>query len=546
MVNGKDRRITELNLEAITKLAINVLDTLTDENDSILKTPKSFIEMNDRNMVIRNLIYTKMKNVLVDGELNGITLNNSKQKVKKPFFNVDGPSRIEGSVTSDEIETIVDIVSDSNKIIRISRNGILASLDLLDASSANNFSGVNELIKNILGKEVTFIKNIVVPTIREYIAKVESKFNGTKNRSPLEDIKMVYDVIPDIIKELINRESVNVHSQTVDLNVDGGTVMLFDLETPVISNIFYDQPQGELKRLVEDIKPSVKDEDLRRIWDKYLAVINEKSDVYNDLTYTVHHNLYSYDLYILKVLVNTMLNKETIGEHTLNGKQRRALMSLNNFLDMRIVLKQRKLNGQNVSGVISQKIVKNDNGSYGLYIAKEVYDKYISDGGEPEIIFGAAISGVSFISVATINGKEEEYMKIWERFVKNSNTVYQLNGLSNVRASYAIAMSDLINDYIDDNTKRSISDDFIKDYNNILVNYLNNESQVDLLNIKDMGTSIMTDLVFKTTNAKRFLKHMVTYSKINKDLTANEAATYAVSDMLMEFLMTQVDIIELV
>ena len=435
------------------------------------------------------------------------------------------------------VESIASEFTQDNKLITIPADSILANVNVSSAIAHDSINGIDNRIASILNNEISFIKGDIVPLIKEYGKYVAEFLESNSTINPLAEVKIVIATVPEVIEELITRGYINLNGAKIG-NIDTNTLTMPELDGPAIRQ-YMTLDGGQLSKIGEAFSSTVTNDELVRIYNTYLKNISNTNPNYTNLGSKVNSERHGFDLFVLSILVKNLKNNYIDGVRVSENVYTNILLNLDAVLDAKISYFINSLKAySNVGRLVIKSTGLND-----IVINGDVYDKYLDElDGDPEVIYGGIISGKHTLSLTDVTDNKKEYYDNWVRYSKSVVVKQSLGNIEKHRVAYRLAMTRLINEYMNDDIKETIGLGLLSNINNIIVAFMNDEEPMELLQINHIVEEIVTKILFSETNAHKFLSYMKHYSMMDKSITAKDAATYASVDIILDFLLTQVEI----
>ncbi len=433
------------------------------------------------------------------------------------------------------IETIALELSKQNRTITIPAGSMLSTINPVNVVQHGNVNELDIKISTVLGNELHNIKNNIIPIIQEFGEVVSKSLLNKMNNNPLKDVNIVYAELPEFMEELISRNVINKNA--INITLSNNVLSIPRPEVHLIRSMLK-YGSGQMEDMIQAFTNSISNDELVRIWDTYLNRITADNTNYVNLGYTVNNGIYGSDLFILSILVKNLKQTVPEGIRVSLGVYNETINILDSLLDAKIVRVDNMITSYGKTGKL---IYKADNIN-SVIVIKETYDVFLNNGGSPEAIYGAVIKGAKSASISTIESKKDEYVEEWNKFVNASTVKQHIATLEQHRLAYRLGINDIMTNFISEDVKASIPEEIVADYGNIVIAYMNKCKHEDLFNINKTVEEIIGNILFGHTNTIEFLRYMKYYSNMDSNISAKEAATYASMDLIIDFLLTQIEI----
>ena len=423
-----------------------------------------------------------------------------------------------------------------NKKITIFPGSILSTINPVEVMNNNTMGGLDVKIANILGNELSNIKDNIIPLIKELGTKVNEIVAESSNSPLFANIALIGAEIPEVISSMIERDMIKTSGSK--LNQLSNTALIMPTPEVAIIRGYLKGGGGQMESLIKNFASTISDESLVRIWETYLNRVTKDNTNYIGLGTKVNDGRFASDLFVLSIIVKTLINEVPTGVRATSGTYDNVIATLNSVLDAKIVNLVRLLESNAKLG----KLIFKADGLEEIIVIKETYDTYLKADGVPEAIYGAVIKGLKTASINTVVSLKDECIAEWDKYVSNETVKNKMNMLETYRMAYRFALTDLINNFMSKEIKDQIDPNVILNHGDILIKYMNSLQYMELYNVNTIVEHIVGSILFEHTNTCNFIGYMKQYSKMNNALTAKEAATYASVDLIIDFLVTQIEI----
>ena len=190
-------------------------------------------------------------------------------------------------------------------------------------------------------------------------------------------------------------------------------------------------------------------------------------------------------------------------------------------------------------GVLVTNVTKNT-----VYVNRNQYDLFLKKEGVASLL-GMLLSGVSNkdrhdeFSLHNCLLNAGKYEDLWERAVKREKAAT----LHSVCANYNYIYNLIIHETLDimSNEAKDLSTYDKKEVTLKIKNYIDTLSTVETMDIKTTSLYILGKIIFPNTNLYKFVSTMRMYSDNDKNLSADEAATLSSVDIIIDYLIDQVE-----
>jgi len=437
---------------------------------------------------------------------------------------------------SNIIKSVAAELTSKNRRVVIPAGSILTTINVVDVVESNKLEGLDVKIANILSNELNNIRNNIKPLILNYGKFVNDSINSRMNSNPLKNLNIHIMELPLVIGEMVSRNMINLNGDKNRKINDKSLVIL----RPEVSKIreYMTYGSGQMESLLRSFISGIDDVELVRIWDTYLLNVSSMNNNFINISSKVNNGIYGLDLFVLSILVKNLIKVVPDTVRVPVSTYNDAMISLDIVLDNKIAMFIKAMESNNAIG----KVIYKTNGINEIVVIKDNYNKFLNDNGNPESIYGAVLSGIESLSLTELMKNKDSYNTTWDNYIKNENIKQKLGTLEQHRMAYRLGVTELFNNFMDEELKSTIPDTIVNNINDIIITFLNSKKPEDLFNINEIVEEFITDVLFGHTNAKEFFGYMKHYSRLDPNITANEAATYASADLVTDYLLTAIEI----
>ena len=178
-------------------------------------------------------------------------------------------------------------------------------------------------------------------------------------------------------------------------------------------------------------------------------------------------------------------------------------------------------------------------------LLKPTYDKWLMDGGSPEIILGLIISeGIPATKGSAILALADKYSAKWETYRAYFNVTSgqtRVNNFKNAMSmcfdSVLISATEAVSEYT------AINTNYIDQAKKLFSEYLDNISYKNMANINDIALDVVGKCVFFYTDSYSILKNIDEAHAINPNIDVREAATMATIAYVADYVLDQIKLV---
>lgn len=432
----------------------------------------------------------------------------------------------------DIIEIIAKELANNNKIVSFQVGSIFESL----SSSTSTQEDINTICKSISQKlvnEVVLIKTKMIPFMSNVVLLVESKVKKYSPDSEVNKYKVVEFKVPKLVEELVSKKEITTKRPVREYS---NSILTIPTPTENIRDMFILE-NPIYNTYASEVVSKYSDEELSKVWDKYLTNISKSN---NDLTsLSFNAILRMEEIVLLYILTTNLKDKKPSGvvspDNVYSDVMSQLELELLNYLAIGLdtLATYRRLN----------RLVIDIKDKYTIVLDKVILDQIATESFNVEVILGMLIRGnlsASEMLYPNIVANADKYLAEWTNLVKLDRMAIKQKEGAMFSTIYHLALKDLYESMIPGDLKEHVVYTF-EEATEVLNGKLKVLPLSDLTNINYMAREIVAHLIFPTSNFHRFTDYMIEYSKLDSTLTQQDAAGFAVLDILLDYLTGQIN-----
>ena len=180
----------------------------------------------------------------------------------------------------DIIEIIAKELANNNKIVSFQVGSIFESL----SSSTATQEDINTICKSISQKlmnEVVLIKTKMIPFMSNVVLLVESKVKKYSPDSEVNKYKVVEFKVPKLVEELVSKKEITTKRPVREYS---NSILTIPTPTENIRDMFILE-NPVYNTYASEVVAKYSDEELAKIWDKYLTNISKSNNELSSLSF---------------------------------------------------------------------------------------------------------------------------------------------------------------------------------------------------------------------------------------------------------------------
>lgn len=377
-----------------------------------------------------------------------------------------------------------------------------------------NVSDEEEVAKRIAAKvasEVVTFRKDIIPTIKTIVGKVEKLTESKKRELVVHAPDIVNYFTPVWFNELLNNGTIEEYMPQGYLP---GKVVSIPKPKMFTNFLNIDSYTSNLKDFIARIPTST----FERVWDMYMTDLTKNNERFlelflrNKITKETQFDIYIVLLFLLSL--DDELPKGTIG--TL-GDVRSNIKSARQSIITHIVKETAYL--QESKSVVIHSVPETNTVLVNSTLYKDFLEKSSID-----VIYGAFYSGVSGLSTERLINESPRFMEEWERAHKKIMVDIKLSADIIYKSAYISVIDDILEN-------KALPEK--QDLTPILRDIINGKTVEELSESFAIVEELYTDVLYKGTNLKFFLRELRNYGK-GTDIET--AVTYAMASMVATFI----------
>jgi len=428
----------------------------------------------------------------------------------------------------EEIEILASKLAEKGSLFDIKSNSIF-TVSQLPGGNAD----LEEIVAQVgikLRNETSLFRMKINPLLGEYVSAVTDEISRLRDTSEVTKYIIKECTIPSIAEELNSKVSSSLKGSISAVGIS------FSIPTPETIKDYF-KPVGDLKIPATEFLATLSVDVMIEFWNKFLTNISSDNTNYNIFKSGSPVNITDLCLNILAI---TFLRENQPSYDTTDNTVYRKFMTetleeLKGFLAFAITVYKGEIDVKKVISAIPDR--------YTVYVNPAVYDEFLKLGGKPETVLGFLLSeqkdSEKYIDTLLNNAAilEGEWSRRYNLCRLES---IDLN-IRNHKAIHKLYVNKFFNELLPK---------YLVDY--VRLTPAESESKIDellsgvdsatIVDVEKISRLIFGMVYFASTNYFAFTEYMLSYLKLFKDNDLKKAASFAVLDIILDYLFTQVDV----
>jgi hypothetical protein len=429
-------------------------------------------------------------------------------------------------------DVISSLLTSRGEVINFKSQSIFAAMSIY-GNKEEDYATIANAIANAVTNELILIKTKLLPLTESFTNLAKEKAAMGMSNS-FAKYNIVDKRIPEYIKILKDENIIKKFRTPIMLPI---TALSFQIPAEPIKNILVDK-DGFRNNSLQAIVGKYTEQQLIELWNKYLSNVSSSNTYISNLSTETSNDIS--DVAILYV----------IGTYLKDNKPNEINVSDSTYTDIMFSFTSEMLNYMGMGLYVYEnykslgKLILRATDPFTLFVHGELYDMFLENGGTPDTLLGMLTSVDDFntdVSIlSNIEMNKDVYNKAWENKNKLDTIQASLANGSKYRIVYSLALRELFTS-IPADLKEVVTVSFA-DADKLLSKYLERFNISDIINVDLICKEIVGLILVPETNFQKFTNYMMEYSKLNPSITAQEAASIASADMIVDYLLQQVTI----
>ena len=420
-----------------------------------------------------------------------------------------------------------------NKKIAIKHDSLFLELDRT-MNNKETYSNLGLAIANKLYPEILIYKSKIIPCMNRVAKLLKENIENAKIVPESSTYRVEVSGFSFLVTELI-QSGYSLADGPIEAFTNKEALNLPVPSTGLRSIFTFSNPKYNI--YLQEILSNHNDEELERIYSLYLnniCSLNENIPILFTNTVSSIGNLNK--VILVLAAVDYYLNnrpaelvEDALYVNVLTQYQYNLVRTLKTFHTLYDNIKTAK-----------RVILYKEN--HVAYVDNDLFKEYQQQGGTSDAILGWLVSdGTVAASNQTIRDlivNKEMLEETWRKFVTASKLNITDQLLERIYGDFVISFNKLWNEYIPEELKDDMD---VEKCEELFTEFVRNNKSI-ILKPALFSRLLMSDVFFTHTNFKLFSETMVNYLVTHNDISHQDAATYAILDMIVIYLTTQLTI----
>lgn len=421
------------------------------------------------------------------------------------------------------LQLVAQELTNKNLFLNVYDQSIFKAID-------QNSNDTNLICKNLANKinnELILVKNKLRPFMNDLAKDIEEVLNNTDVESEISKYAIETVDVPTLISELELLGIVGKAREPMSLGVSTVSIKM-----PAKEDIkkYFVHPNSAADVSVAKLLTKYSEDDLINLWDKYLTSVSSTNSNIKELGFNASERVDEYLL--LQTAIANLLKEESK-----DLKEAEMLQLLQSEVSNVLAIVKEKILAGRSSGML---IIKVDGTK--AKVDAELYNKFISEGNTPEVILGYIVKNSDDVTAgmyANVLANKDEYLSLWNAKVQMASFQESNNNMKRYRTVYDIVLNNLYKEGLPKDLQELATPNY-GEAKARLDQLLTTYKPEEVLDYNLVARDIVGEVIFPDTNFSHFARSITSFSKMNPNITPQDAATSASLDFIIDFLLQQV------
>ena len=396
----------------------------------------------------------------------------------------------------------------------------------------------DSLVK-VVSAHIASTRGEVLPLVNEFAASYQTYLATTPHATALSSFEIIARYVPSIVRENSFMKDILRYAEKNPVPPEYHLVMPDKTEEEISTYLVTGSDYAD--KSIEEWKMNLPKGTLKKIYNDQTRSGGGRSQYHSDLMND--RNIYdaldaALFLYILTLKAESDVdaaNGMSLGEYKSLVIEHRIYASALINKALRII------DGQLKSNNLVYTVV---NHNYGVVVHGDIYQKWLTEGGKPEVLLGALVAGKLKYSLADVNNTSMEMQREWDVYCM----LYEKGHAErdhNLRKAYLlnafIQSLESVNDF--ERTYREGNQNAVTTIVRMAKEYLDTASVAEFKDPHDVALDLVAKCRFYYTPAYDILKNIRDAEIANPNVAVREAALLAVIDYVSKYIADQIAIV---
>lgn len=424
--------------------------------------------------------------------------------------------------TQNALQLVAQELTNRNLFLNVYDQSIFKAID--QSNSDTNI--ICKQLANKINNELILVKNKLRPLMNDLAAEIEKTLSNTDIESEISKYSIETVDVPGLVNELELLGLIGKAREPRSIGVSSVSIKI-----PAKEDIkkYFVHTNSAANVSVAQLLSKYTDDDLINLWDKYLTSVSATNSNIKELGFNAQERVS--ELLLLQTVISNLIKDND------DTKEVEMLQLLQGEVANVLAIVKEKILASRAGGVLVIKVEDKK-----AKVDAELYNKFISEGNTPEVILGYIVKGQHDVGSSIYNNviaNKEEYLSLWNAKVQLAAFQESNNNMKRYKTVYDIVLGNLYKEGL----PKDLQELATPDYGSAkarLDQLFTTYKPEEVLDYNLVARDIVGEVLFPETNFSHFARSITSFSKLNPNITAQDAATSASLDFIIDFLLQQV------
>ena len=418
------------------------------------------------------------------------------------------------------LELIAKELANKNQVVKFKHGSVFNLLETTGATS-DSIALISSKLANSIRNDVDKFRNVYLQEAKAYGEAVRKELSTFNENEDLSKYKVIEQYIPSILDYYGEKNILAPKRQVRELPIASISINVPE-DNEIMEYLKVSNPI-EQKYIDAVVAEYGNAEEIEKLWNMYLANVSQGNPNIENLPYGPSEKIY--EIILLDVIVKKLKDDKPAGVNTPDTAYRNTMNEFHSeLLNLMSIFVNDYNNSVKLDKVVTKRLSPTE-----VLVNRTVYEKLLDDI-TSDVMLGYIVSGSELKFLSDIKVNADQFVKAWSDKVKLNKIAGATNKVKRYKAAYANVVGDIYSN-ID---KLKLHDDVLQ--------ALMNVKDSDVLNVDKTTSYILGTVIYPDSNYLKFISAMEEYMTLDNKLTNVEAASLAAIDIIIDYLLQQVEI----
>lgn len=391
-----------------------------------------------------------------------------------------------------------------------------------------------DLLSKSVARHIAFARNTVKPNVIDFAEKLNVEMAAYSNTNPAKDFNIIILNTPELLKDESFQSLLEPYNGKKILSPDVFVSVENKTDEEIISMLT--TGHSRTNKLLTNWLTSMDDGFVRDIWENFF--VRSKNNLSFDSVQSFNAYKKADAGMLVFLLAGYLQNNVATTEGVDLRTYKEAMRQLKDFGGMLLSFAAKAMNLFNKTTTL---VIENNYASKSISVNGDVYNQWISSGGNIEILLGLLVSHQNISNLSLINEKANDLISQWKSFCTFETVQLQNNALRAYRnAVKSLFIAGLEN--MSEEEKLASEGKSRETMYKLLDTEIENLTSADIQDCLGTALKAIGKCRFYYTSSYNILKDMIDIGKINPEIDPREAALISAINYLSDYFVDQMTV----